>query len=130
MGGYDPASLVVTGSPKFDALLDSARGRDRATARARWGAADGDRLLLVASRYRGIRSTHSAIGPAFPGLVRAVEAMDGVVAVVKPHPAEPAEAYRADLDGARRVRMASPGDALWRARQSPPDRSLRIRLDT
>ena len=112
MGGYDPASLVVTGSPKFDALLDSARGRDRATARARWGAADGDRLLLVASRYRGIRSTHSAIGPAFPGLVRAVEAMDGVVAVVKPHPAEPAEAYRADLDGARRVRMASPGDDL------------------
>ena len=112
MGGYDPASLVVTGSPKFDALLASAGGRDRGAARARWGAADGDRLLLVASRYRGIRSTHSAIGPAFKGLVRALEEMEGVVAVVKPHPAEPAEAYRADLLGARRVRVASPGDDL------------------
>jgi glycosyltransferase involved in cell wall biosynthesis len=112
MGRYDPASLVVTGSPKFDALLASAGGRDRAHARARWGAGDGDRLVLVASRYRGIRSTHPAIGPAFPGLVRALEGMEGVVAVVKPHPAEPAEAYRADLRGARRVRLATPADDL------------------
>jgi CDP-glycerol:poly(glycerophosphate) glycerophosphotransferase len=112
MGGYDPASLVVTGSPKFDALLASAAGRDRQRARARWGAADGDRLLIVASRYRGIRSTHSAIGPAFSALVRAVETTEGVVAVVKPHPAEPAEAYHGDLRGARRVRVAAPGDDL------------------
>jgi CDP-glycerol glycerophosphotransferase (TagB/SpsB family) len=34
------------------------------------------------------------------------------VAVVKPHPAEPAEAYRAGLRGARRVRVAAPGDDL------------------
>jgi glycosyltransferase involved in cell wall biosynthesis len=112
MGGYDPRSLVVTGSPKFDALLASSGGRDRGAARARWGAADGDRLLLVASRFRGIRPTHPAIGPAFPALVRALEETDGVVAVVKPHPAEPAEAYRAGLRGARRVRVAAPGDDL------------------
>jgi hypothetical protein len=112
MGGYDPASLVVTGSPKFDGLLASARGRDRQAARARLGAGDGDRVVLVASRYRGIRPTNPALGPDFARLVRALEEMDGVVAVVKPHPAEPAAAYAADLRGARRVRLAAPGDDL------------------
>jgi hypothetical protein len=112
MGGYEPRSLVVTGSPKFDDLLASARGRDRGRTRARLGAADADRLVLVASRYRGIRSTHSAIGGAFAGLVRALEELDGVRGVVKPHPAEPAEAYEADLRGARRVRVVPPGADL------------------
>jgi hypothetical protein len=112
MGGYDPASLVVTGSPKFDDLIASARGRDRQAARSRKGAGAHDRLVVVASRYRGIRSTNPAIGPAFPGLVRALEAMTDVVAVVKPHPAEGAEAYQADLRGARRVRLAAPGEDL------------------
>jgi len=112
MGGYDPASLVVTGSPKFDGLLASTRGRDRRAARARLGAGDGDRVVLVASRYRGIRPTNPAIGPAFARLVGAMEETDGVVGVVKPHPAEPAEAYAGDLRGARRVRLAAPGDDL------------------
>jgi hypothetical protein len=112
MGGYDPRSLVVTGSPKFDDLLASARVRDRRQSRARLGAADGERLVLVASRYRGIRTTHPAIGPAFGGLVRAVEGLDGTLCVVKPHPAEPAAAYEADLKDARRVRVVPPGADL------------------
>src|SRR6185295_9190286 len=68
MGGYDPDSLVVTGSPKFDDLLASARSHDRSAIRARLGVADGRALVVVASRYRGIRSTHAAIGPALPAL--------------------------------------------------------------
>ena len=47
---------------------------------------------MVASRFRAIRDTHHAIGAAFPALVRAVEALPGVRALVKPHPAEPARA--------------------------------------
>jgi len=112
MGGYEPQGLVVTGSPKFDDLLASARGRDRGRVRARLGAAEGDRLVLVASRYRGIRSTNPAIGPAFPRLVRALAEMDGVLGVVKPHPAEPAAVYEPDLRGARRVRVVAPGTDL------------------
>jgi len=112
MGGYDPSSLVVTGSPKFDDLLASAGSHDRSAIRARLGV-DGERaLVLVASRYRGIRSTHAAIGPALPALVRAVQSSDGVVALVKPHPAEPAGAYEADLRGADRFRVADPGAPL------------------
>jgi CDP-glycerol glycerophosphotransferase (TagB/SpsB family) len=112
MGGYDPRALVVTGSPKFDDLLASARSRDRRKVRADLGVDDELALVLVASRYRGIRPTHPAIGPALPALVRALESLDGVVALVKPHPAEPAGAYEADLRTSRRIRMADPGADL------------------
>jgi glycosyltransferase involved in cell wall biosynthesis len=112
MGGYAPESLAVTGSPKFDDLVVAAGRRDRREIRARMGAGDEDRVVLVASRYRGIRSTHPAIGPAFPALVRSVEGLDRVLCVVKPHPAEPARAYEADVRGARRVRVVAPGADL------------------
>jgi len=112
MGGYDPGSLVVTGSPKFDDLVASALRRDRREIRARLGAGDGVSLVLVASRYRGIRPTHAALGPAFPALVRSLEALEGVLGLVKPHPAEPSGAYEADLRGARRVRVVAPGADL------------------
>jgi hypothetical protein len=113
-GGYHPASLVTTGSPKFDALLAAARSWDRGALRRRLGVADDQKLLLVASRYRGIRPTHQSIGSAFPGLVRAVESLDGVVCLVKPHPAEPPDAYQARIReaGARRSRVLPPGADL------------------
>jgi UDP-N-acetylglucosamine 2-epimerase len=114
MGHYPPEALVVTGSPKFDELLGAARGRDRAALRARLGLADGEALLVVASRHRGIRETHQSIGSAFPALLRAVEALPGVRCLVKPHPAEPAAAYDADLRaaGAGRTRILPPGADL------------------
>jgi UDP-N-acetylglucosamine 2-epimerase len=106
-GGYRPESLVPTGSPKFDALLAGARDRDRGALRARLGVDDATPLLVVASRFQGIRDTHRAIGTAFPGLVRAVEAL-GIACRVRPHPAEPAAAYEKVLQetGARRTQMA------------------------
>ena len=114
-GRYAPESLVVTGSPKFDALLEAARSWDREALRARFGVEEGERLLVVASRYRSIRpTTHQSIGSAFAGLVRAVEGMDGVRLLVKPHPAEPAGAYVADIRaaGARRSRVLPPSTDL------------------
>jgi hypothetical protein len=113
MGGYAPESLVVTGSPKFDALLETARRLDRATVRARLGVAEGEPLLLVASRFRGIRGTHQSIGSAFPALVRAVERLS-VRCVVKPHPAEPAEGYRqvVQAENSARVTVLSSGADL------------------
>jgi CDP-glycerol glycerophosphotransferase (TagB/SpsB family) len=92
-GGYDVGSLVVTGSPKFDELLRAADGFDRDALRARLGVAPQEKLLLVASRFRGIRRTHQSIGSAFPGLLRAARALPGVKLVVKPHPAESPDLY-------------------------------------
>ena len=94
---------MLTGSPRFDELLDRARSCDREALRRRFGAADGQPLLAVASRFRAIRDTHSAIGSAFPSLVTAVRAT-GVRCVVKPHPAESADEYRAAIGAADAVR--------------------------
>jgi hypothetical protein len=112
-GGYAPDTLVPTGSPKFDALLAAARDRDRGALRTGLGVADGAPLVVLASRFRGIRETHRAVGSAFPGLVRAVEAL-GATCLVKPHPAEPPDAYEAVLRecGAKGTRLAPAGSGL------------------
>jgi len=111
IGHYPPESLVVTGSPKFDALLEAAQRWDRQAARARLGVGAGQKLVVVASRFRSIRDTHQSIGSAFPGLLRAVEAMEGVRCLVKPHPAEPRHAYEDAIReaGAQQTRVVEPG---------------------
>jgi UDP-N-acetylglucosamine 2-epimerase len=114
MGRYPAHTLVTTGSPKFDDLLRGARERDRDSLRRRLGVGEGERLVVVASRFRAIRRTHQAIGTAFPSFVRAVESLPGVRALVKPHPAEPADAYGGVLrrEDARRVAVLPPGADL------------------
>lgn len=93
LGHPRPDSLALTGSPRFDELLERARTCDREALRRRFGAADGQPLLAVASRFRAIRDTHSAIGSALPALVASVRAI-GARCVVKPHPAESPDEYR------------------------------------
>jgi UDP-N-acetylglucosamine 2-epimerase len=75
---------------------------------------ESTRLVVVASRFKGIRETHQSIASAFPSFVRAIEALDDVVAIVKPHPAEPSRPYEDVVGtlGARRVRVLSPQTAL------------------
>lgn len=92
-GNYPPESLAVTGSPKFDELVGLLRGLDRDVLRRGLGVAPEHKLLLVASRFRGIRETHQAIGSAFPLLLRALARLPGVRLLVKPHPAESGDAY-------------------------------------
>jgi glycosyltransferase involved in cell wall biosynthesis len=92
-GGYPPASLAVTGSPKFDELMSAAAGWDRDALRRELGVASGERLILVASRFRGIRRTHQSIGSAFASLLHASAAL-GAAVLVKPHPAEAPTSYQ------------------------------------
>lgn len=113
-GHYPPQNLVVTGSPKFDALLETARRWDRTRLREALGVSEDERLLVVASRYRGIRDTHRSIGSAFAALVAAVEASPRVRMIVKPHPAEAGDDYQATLLalGASRSRLLTGGVEL------------------
>lgn len=113
-GGYRPEALVLTGSPKFDELVERAAAWDRSLLRARLGVREGESLLVVASRFRPIRETHRAIGPALPALLRAVEALENVRCVIKPHPAEPDDAYRREAAeaGATRTRVLPPSADL------------------
>jgi hypothetical protein len=96
LGHPRPESLVLTGSPRFDELLERARSCDRDALRQRLGASEGQPLVAVASRFRAIRDTHSAIGNAFPSLVAAVRSL-GVRCLVKPHPAESHGEYLAAI---------------------------------
>ena len=86
-GHYPPERIVITGSPKFDALVEAGRHFSREKARQRMGLAADVPMLVVASRF-------TAIGPVFEDLIRAVEAIDDLWLLVKPHQAERADAYR------------------------------------
>lgn len=94
---YPKGRVVATGSPRYDALLAEIRRVDRDERRRSLGVGPNDRLLVLASRYTGIRDTHKAAGPAFMGLLDAVERLDRTRLIVKPHPAEPADAYDKDI---------------------------------
>jgi glycosyltransferase involved in cell wall biosynthesis len=106
-GRYPPGTLVLTGSPKFDEIARTIREWDRVSLRRRLGVAPEERLIVVASRFRGIAS-YQSIGSAFAALVRAVEAPGNVRCIVKPHPAESPDAYLAVLreTGSSRTRLA------------------------
>ena len=112
-GRYSPESLVLTGSPKFDEIARTTREWDRPALRERLGVAAGERLIVVASRFRGIVG-YQSIGSAFVALVRAVQAPGNVRCIVKPHPAENPDAYLAVL----RETVSS------RTRLAPTDMSL------
>jgi hypothetical protein len=112
LGHYPPESLVLTGSPKFDDLIAAAAGRDRGALRRGLGVGEGERLVVVASRHRAIRETHASIGPVLPGLVRAIESLPATRCLVKPHPAEAAADYDADLAGAARIQVLPKSDLV------------------
>lgn len=94
---YPKGRVVATGSPRYDALAAELRGVDRAARRESLGLPATGPVLVLASRYKGIRDTHKASGPACPALLDAVRAIEGATLVVKPHPAEPKDAYDADI---------------------------------
>jgi len=113
-GRYSPDSVVLTGSPKLDELVRLARVWDRRALRDKHGVKEHEKLLVVASRYQGIRSTHQAIGTAFEALLGSIQALQHVICLVKPHPAEPATAYLRAIDeaGTDRVRALAPNASL------------------
>jgi hypothetical protein len=85
-GGYPEERIVVTGSPKFDALVEGASSYDRASTRRALGISEADRFLVLATRW-------TAVSPVFEDLVRASESLPGVFLFVKPHQAESSKPY-------------------------------------
>ena len=118
-------TLVATGSPKFDDLLRGARGRDRRDAAARgWAWATASRLVVVASRFRHPAARTRRIGTAFPALRASGGVAAGRARLVKPHPAEPPDAYDAVLRAGGAAASAlvaagrGPGGAAARGRRA------------
>ncbi|MGH9462102.1 MAG: hypothetical protein ACRD1X_12845, partial [Vicinamibacteria bacterium] len=106
-GHYPPERIVITGSPKFDALLEAGRNFDRRETRERLGLAADVPMLVVASRF-------TAIGPVFEDLVHAVEGVADLWLLVKPHQAERSDAYQQVGARARasRLRILPPEENL------------------
>lgn len=107
---YPKGRVVSTGSPRYDALATEIGTVDREERRRDLGVSAQEKLIVLASRYAGIRDTHKASGAAFPDLLTAIERTEGARLVVKPHPAEPRDAYDADIAASRlgeRVRVIS-----------------------
>jgi hypothetical protein len=85
-GSYPEEAIVVTGSPKFDALVQAASGYDRDAIRAAAAVPRGARLLVLATRW-------SAVRPVFAELAAAVERLEDAFLLVKPHQAESRDPY-------------------------------------
>lgn len=94
---YPKGRVVATGSPRYDGLRAEIERVDRGEGRRSLGVGPDDRLIVLASRHKGIRDTHKASGPAFSGFLDAVGRIEGAQLIVKPHPAEPADAYARDI---------------------------------
>ena len=106
-GHYPPERIVITGSPKFDALVEAGHRFSREKTRTRLGLAPDVPMLVVASRF-------TAIGPVFAELVRAVGAIDNLWLLVKPHQAERSDVYQrvGASEGAARMRTVPPEENL------------------
>jgi hypothetical protein len=101
-GHFPTESLSVTGSPRLDAFVQTARSMDdaaREAVRASVGTGPRQSLVVVATKY-------SQIEPAFGALVEVVARMPDVQMVVKCHPAETAAPYERAAGGAANIRVA------------------------
>jgi len=88
--GADPAAIVLTGAPRYDALFRREGLPERAETLARMGLDETDRLIVFASYPLAISATHSAEHKEaiVRALAEAVEEIPNGALVVKLHPLE------------------------------------------
>lgn len=100
-GRFPAERLQVTGSPRLDATmrgLASLTPEAVRSAAREAGAPPDDAVILVTTKEREARRV-------LPALLAAAEEIPHVTVVIKPHPAETAEAYAAAVAGKRNVRV-------------------------
>jgi hypothetical protein len=113
-GRFPPESLVVTGSPRLDALVRTVGGLSTAevsSALDATGAGTSRALVLFVAKYS--QSKH-----VLGALAEAVTGMPDVQLAIKAHPAETPEAYAPIARGRHNIRIlpaAAPLGPLLRA---------------
>jgi hypothetical protein len=88
-GHFPTHALRITGSPALDALAAAVARIDdieRTNIRQHLGISRDDRLIVLVTKF-------TQIGDALPPLLRAIASLKGVRLIIKPHPAETADAY-------------------------------------
>ena len=107
-GNFPPATLRVTGSPRLDALSAEITGVSREQVRQLRGELDIARdktVALIATKEREARASLGAF-------LDAAARVRDVILVIKPHPAESADAYAGYALGRANVRIAKDGTSL------------------
>jgi Capsule polysaccharide biosynthesis protein len=113
-GRFPPESLVVTGSPRLDALVRSVGGLSNAevaSALEASGAGTSRALVLFVAKYSQAKHVLGALADA-------VARMPDVQLAIKAHPAETPEAYAPIARGRHNIRIlpaAAPLGPLLRA---------------
>lgn len=105
--GIPEERIVITGSPRFDGLVNVNRAQI-AAIRSRLGIPDGRHMVLFASQY--LLSNYSEFSD-FPRAQRAVkraifkvaDRLEGLSLVVKPHPIENVRETKKIADGCRNI---------------------------
>jgi hypothetical protein len=126
--GHFPAeSLEVTGSPRLDALVASARSlTSESIERTRAGVGAASRkLVLLVTKYREAREL-------LPALLDAAAAVPDLQLAIKTHPAETPDVYARDIGGRDRVTVlpaAAPLAALILASQAIVTVNSTVALD-
>lgn len=108
-GHFAADRVVVTGNARLDDLAaDCAALRpSRNSIRLELGVTTEQPLAVLAAKFAEIRGV-------LPDLVSAVAGLPGMRLVIKPHPAETADDYRAAIAGAPNVSVAGAGADLAR----------------
>ncbi|HUR33923.1 MAG TPA: hypothetical protein VM032_09035, partial [Vicinamibacterales bacterium] len=128
LGRFPVSSLVVTGSPRLDALVHTAAALSSdvvAAARAAAGAGPAAVLVLLVAKYTQARHV-------LQPLADAIAAMPGVQLAIKTHPAETPEAYTDVVRGCPNVRVlpaAAPLAPLLRASRAIVTVNSTVALD-
>jgi hypothetical protein len=95
-GGYDPSSVVATGSPRSDPerAVVALSSSERAAVRRSLGVADGDRMLVVST-------ARHTVGDEIHGMAAVARLLDGplpgVHVVFKLHPEEEEREHYGEL---------------------------------
>jgi hypothetical protein len=101
-GRFTADRLCVTGSPRLDATIAALRSFPTEVlenTKRELGLTASDALVLVTTKERQARHV-------LPALLSAAQDIPGVIVVIKPHPAETAQAYAGLVSGKPRVRVA------------------------
>jgi hypothetical protein len=107
-GRFPPSTLAVTGSARLDELAASMRAvtaADTDRVRRECGAGEARAFVLFAAKEREAR-------PFLPALVDAIRDMPDVHLVIKPHPAETPDVYRAAIAGVANTHVTPAGATL------------------
>lgn len=97
--GHDPAKIVITGQPAFDAIINEMTSFDNQKLRAKWGLPLNRRFVLLGSQPEQASET------MVKECIKAINTIDGYDLVIKPHPGEDPRKHQEWIGGAANVHL-------------------------